>query len=282
MRTRREDSRPSGSFGLDEDRGLVGAEQRDFADWWQEVEAEFEGLAPSVQKLTVPHRGQALVALLFDTNRRPFVVRNSVYGQRGGGAGQFEVPWREREPGSDLHGVKRFVRLARPQAHLPIVEAREAQLRVGLNTRGSNKPEGQQDIYWLLLMSLFVMPQSAEWLVLPFQPARVDVEVAGTLPREAFTRLTLSPGKGRGTSPTVEGSAHKVVLTGPGMVDVQAELEQPPGALPLDQPPPHPARVQVTLQPVGSEQPVSLESNLPPEHRKGSFYLAFWSWAAEA
>jgi hypothetical protein len=36
-----------------------------------------------------------LHALLFDTSRRPFVVKNPVYGNVNGGPVAFEVPWRE-------------------------------------------------------------------------------------------------------------------------------------------------------------------------------------------
>lgn len=65
--------------GLDEEKGVVGITATDVAVWLPKVEAQFEGVAPSVNDLVVPTGSRPVVALLFDVSRRPFVVKNPVF-----------------------------------------------------------------------------------------------------------------------------------------------------------------------------------------------------------
>jgi hypothetical protein len=53
------------------------------ADWLSKVVAEVDGLAPSLRDLVVPTSSGPVVALLFDVSRRPFAVKNTVFGQKG-------------------------------------------------------------------------------------------------------------------------------------------------------------------------------------------------------
>jgi hypothetical protein len=78
--------------GIDEKANqIVGADEQNLANWWPQVVSEFEsGFAPDKQDLAIPTDGVTVVALLFQTDRRPFVVKNAQQGRV-----QFEVPWRD-------------------------------------------------------------------------------------------------------------------------------------------------------------------------------------------
>ncbi len=63
-------------IGLDETRGVVGAEKEEVANWLPQVEQQFDQLAPGVYDLNVPVENKTLVALSVETERAPFVVKN--------------------------------------------------------------------------------------------------------------------------------------------------------------------------------------------------------------
>ena len=81
-------------IGIDEKTGLVGAKHEELATWYAKVKSQFNGVAPSLMNLNIPIQGKTVVALLFETDRAPYVVINPVYGKTGGGAVSHEAPWR--------------------------------------------------------------------------------------------------------------------------------------------------------------------------------------------
>ena len=81
-------------IGVDEDKGPIGAKKADMAQWWGEVVTQFDGVSPEVTDLVVPVKGVSVVALLFETDRFPFVVKNPAHGKPNGGPVEREVPWR--------------------------------------------------------------------------------------------------------------------------------------------------------------------------------------------
>src|SRR5262249_42752409 len=82
-------------IGVDERAGRVtGADPVELSNWWAAVSAEFDGLAPGLTDINVLHEGQIVVALYFETDRSPFVVKNPAYGSPSGGPVALEVPWR--------------------------------------------------------------------------------------------------------------------------------------------------------------------------------------------
>src|SRR5262249_4597625 len=83
-------------IGVDEVNGVSGADHQEMADWLAGVSKQFDGLAPRCYDLNVPTKnGKTVVALLFETNRAPFVVKNPYYGRRKDDPISLEVPWRE-------------------------------------------------------------------------------------------------------------------------------------------------------------------------------------------
>lgn len=77
--------------GVDEkSASVVGADAIDIAAWWDQVKACFDGTAPLLQHIALEIGGIPVVALLFQTDLAPFVVKNPAGGQISR-----EVPWRE-------------------------------------------------------------------------------------------------------------------------------------------------------------------------------------------
>ena len=64
-------------IGLDEECGVIGASGKNLPDWLAQVRSHFESLHPELERdLNVPVDDQTVVALVFGTDRAPFVVEN--------------------------------------------------------------------------------------------------------------------------------------------------------------------------------------------------------------
>ena len=84
------------------------------------MKSHFDGQAPSVQDLAVTVGDAVVVALVFGTDRAPFVVKNP---------GEFEVPWREAT-GTRSARRAELLTLLSPLQKLPSVEALSCRLVV--------------------------------------------------------------------------------------------------------------------------------------------------------
>lgn len=128
-------------IGLDEKTGVNGADYSEMTEWFAAVSGQFDGLAPLCHQLNVPTLdGKTVVALVFDTYRAPFVVKNPAFGSTKGEGVQFEVPWRE---GTKVRSASRsdLIRLFSDTETLQaLLGELEYNLEVG-NTYGSH--EGQ-------------------------------------------------------------------------------------------------------------------------------------------
>jgi hypothetical protein len=78
-------------IGLDEKRGVTGADRIELANWWPKVQSCFGGASPTVTDVNVTiDNGQTFVALYFECAGRPFVV-----SLPPGSTTDRDVPWRE-------------------------------------------------------------------------------------------------------------------------------------------------------------------------------------------
>jgi hypothetical protein len=134
---------------------VVGASFSEFANWYPAVEKEFDGVAPRCTPVNIPHRDGTVVALLVETDRMPYVVRNAVHGLQGGGAVSFEVPWRN---GSRTDSARRaeLVKLLIPATKLPEVEVLAAGLWAHELKPALPRPAC---IVWRLDVYLFITPR---------------------------------------------------------------------------------------------------------------------------
>lgn len=110
-------------IGVDEKAGrITNASNVEVADWNATLRAEFDREAPSlIHTLPVHKEDTTVVALLFDSSRAPYVLKNPVANQPGAGPVQFEVPWRE---GNAIRSARRehLLRILEPEARSPVLE----------------------------------------------------------------------------------------------------------------------------------------------------------------
>jgi hypothetical protein len=177
--------------GIDETDGVVGASHNDLAAWWPAVRKHFEALAPElVQDINIPVDDKTVVALLFNTNRAPFVVANPFYGQPGGGHVAAEVPWRD---GTSIRSARRedLLRLLVPIQHLPIVEPLSASLVCTRRNPQPDQPSHHLD--WQLIVELYVTSATRARLIIPYHRCTAQFSIAPFLSGIALHSITLRP-----------------------------------------------------------------------------------------
>lgn len=208
-------------IGVDQKSGVVGADHNEMANWYKQVESYFDdGIAPSVTDLNVPFESKTVVALLFNTERRPFVVKT-----QNGGSISHEVPWRGATSTRSAKRAELLGMLSRIP-RLPKWEAVNGTLNKEPLTRprmrGSNR-------LWRLWFNLYVIPEGTERLSIPFHrcSGSLDFPTAGSNPK--FRSFILSPYDRQ--SVNIKGSNTDLVISGPGMVTLEASAESMSGGV---------------------------------------------------
>jgi hypothetical protein len=104
--------------------------QVDPEKWWSQVESEFEGkVAPQPRILQVAIGQEIVTAILFETARPPYVVRNAAYGLPGAGPVRWEIPWREGTA-TKTAGRGEAIQILFPLTKLPRLDILEASFSV--------------------------------------------------------------------------------------------------------------------------------------------------------
>jgi len=231
-------------IGVDEAGEVVGADKGAVASWWAQVKAECVEMFPELVDLNVPVGSQTVVALLFETERAPFVVRNPA-----GGAIGYEVPWRD---GTAIRSARRseLIRILSPLQTLPDVEV----LGCTAHAVPETKEEGDT-LKWLLWLRTFITPRNGTGLVIPFHRCQVSLEFQDAS-RLAFDSVRLGTPGGLGT---LGGATHyQVALDGPACINLSAEQVS------SLRPPVGPALLQVQIRPAGADVPLPLVCELRP------------------
>lgn len=247
-------------IGVDEDSGVAGATRNEIAEWWKQVASQFDGEAPSLVDVNIPVDNTTVVALLFETDRAPYVVKNP-----SGGTISFEVPWRE---GTALRTATRsdLIRLLVPIMHLPKVEVLGGEL---------NCFQEESYLYCkLVALRLYVEPAIGEGIVFPYHRCEALFEISNLVPRTPFTDLRIFPparqpgllGYFAGpNSVSVDNTDHEVIVRGPGRVDVTGERKlrsQETRQLTVAAFKGSSVRIEVKLVPSYGEYPVSISAEI--------------------
>lgn len=217
-------------IGVDEVSGVSGAEATELADWFSAVRSHFNHVYPELQDVNVQVGDHTVVALLFRTDRAPFLVKNPVFGSPGGGSVEWEVPWRE---GRKTRTATRedIIRLIGPLVRLPELE----WLHCSVSVRVEKSTDKDPIQMWYLYGSLYFVPTGPEPLVIPFHRCEVTVTLANGQVLDDWSDFRLSPprrvhmSRGLGISSsidsmTVESSSSEVIITGPGRVKFEASM----------------------------------------------------------
>ncbi len=273
-------------IGLDEKKGAVSVTPTDSADWLPKVEAEFEGVSPKVVDLVVPTGTSPVIALLFDVSRRPFVVKNQVFGKTGGGAVSLEVPWRR---GTKIHSARRdeLLRILVPRQALPFVELLEASASLGIHKpvdpagygRRPSPKQLSEHLAWSFDLKLYVTPHNRDLLVLPTHKASLKFRVGSEETVSVDEFRFFPPYRSTGTgldyvvdSSTVTASVGEAVLKGPGLLTARADYYEAVRELPIN------ANVSATLAVAPAESDMTTETafQLEPSERISENELQRW------
>jgi len=255
--------------GVNEKKGVVGARHEDLADWYPKVQAQFDGLAPQLVDYNIPVGGKTVVALLFETERAPFVVKNPCFGKKDGGPVEREVPWRE---GTRVRSARRadLVRLLSPLQALPDFEVLSGTL-----VAKREISEGESVLVWRLILELYVETPSEDRVVIPFHRCRATCEVSPSVGRMVFNYVRLEPplssappGHSRQLSKTIDATRDEVLIYGPGKLYLFAGLGTPV----VEEGIANEARVSASLLPTNTEHSAPISVTLDrcsPEEREG-------------
>jgi hypothetical protein len=259
-------------IGVDEEKGVdcvIGANAADLASWYPTVESFFNELAPRMIPLNIPVDDKTVVALLFETDRAPFVVKNQAYGSTGGGSVELEVPWRENTSIRSAHRSD-LIRLLAPLEFLPEIEILDIELTAkigGKNSVGNYHPDELR-----LNSELYIVPKSRERVIIPFHRCRVEFEIPGVLTFES-NWMSLNPARGidgigvvlKPGSLTIQSTVYEIIIEGSGKISLAAIAQRP--SLPEDRKNCD-VRISIYLLPTTASRPVVLTKTLPyPEEK---------------
>jgi hypothetical protein len=226
-------------IGVDEKgKKISDADIKDLADWYPQLEKQFDGLAPKLlTDLNIPVEEKTVVALLFETDRAPFVVKNPK-----GGSPELEVPWRE---GTRTKSATRsdLIRLLSPIQKLPKFEV--------LN--GSLTSDIKENFFSLKIsLRMYVTIRSEAKIIIPFHQCQASFFIPECIEQTNFNKLNLKPtgedvhipiGKEpsassmsrssgadtilkkvfRSSSLTIDKSETQVIISGPDILFLEAE-----------------------------------------------------------
>jgi hypothetical protein len=259
-------------LGLNEETGAVSTERPDLAAWWPQVEAEFEGVAPRlISDLVVDCGGGTVTALLIETDRAPYVVRNPKFNTREGGPVELEVPWRE---GTRTRSARRqdLLRVLVPLLRLPQIQVLGAEGSAEWSRSGE-----QGGLDWNAVVQLYVIPSSPEPVVFPFHQCESRISAGDLLPGGYRSYIRLRPEmrvvqdarvgrvfqtKVDTSSLTVSGSNREVIVRGPGVVEAVLSAYTSPSHGSFGGP--SGMEISLWLQPAGSTDRVLTEVSLEP------------------
>jgi hypothetical protein len=257
-------------IGVDEKSHEVpGADNAELSDWWAQVRSQFESLAPDMDPLAVPHEGHTVVALLFDTERAPFVIKNPDFG-RGPTAIELEVPFRRA---NSTRSARRedLLRILLPAARTPDHEVLSAKLEV-------TAPDSDGISQGSLEVQIYLEPHVVGPLYLPLHRVRIafssamenlawsKTESASLAPRQRY-----SPGPSpfhphfENLSATIRVSDGELVVDGPGLIvaELRGRVEGMAAATPSPQPR-MPINLSMVLPVSRATRPITIDVVLSP------------------
>jgi hypothetical protein len=252
-------------IGVDEVQGVVGVKQEELTNWLSKVNAQFEGLHLSPLDFVIPHKNGSVVALFFETDRAPFVVKIPEFGQIKGVSCSHEVPWRE---GTKIRTARRsdLLRVLVPQLSLPDLELLSAELTLSESSIG---------LSWHFWAAIYVEPEIGISIAFPYHRCDVNLTVPGKLDIVPMHEIRIVPpyrpvsgGRGFAQEPdshTVAHNQHSAIIYGPGWIKLSASLHSDPPIGSLDG---TTAKINVSIRPTHVELPIKFDLDLywePPD-----------------
>lgn len=232
-------------IGIDQENGVQGASHNELATWWPQVQGYFDGPSPPMRDVNITWNDRTVVALLFSTERAPFVVRNPAFGQPNGGPVQREVPWREgTATRSATHND--LVLLLMPLQRVPYSEVTSAAVTLIQDQCRTNH-------IWTLDLKMFVNPAIGERLVLLHNRCYGSFEVPTHVARTDLANWRITSVAGQQAAQIENG----FTLEAPSVIRLRAD-----GRAPMLDMLGTEVQVTVNILPVGAERPITVETTL--------------------
>lgn len=208
-------------IGVDENGRVTPAQgpEPEPHQWLAQIKKWFDGLAPDlICDRKIPRDEGHVTALMFDTRRAPYVVRNPERDHRKGEV-DLEVPWREA---TEVRSARRqdLVRMFQPFVALPSWELIEGALAFGAHM------SDQFQAGWHGTLTLYAVPRSGGNVVIPFHKLHAAVRDE----RQGWSvplKVSCPPSFGRAE---MVGSTNvtlgEIILYGPAKVELQLSSDQ--------------------------------------------------------
>jgi hypothetical protein len=261
-------------IGVDEKKGVIGAKHEEIADWFIAVKAEFDGIYPSMTDLNIPIDNSTIVALYFETDRAPYVIRNPAYNIEKGNI-SYETPWRE---GTSIRSARRsdLIKILIPVISLPEIEILSGMLTL---TEGKDL-----HWYWDLKFDTYVTPPYGYYSVLPFHQCEASFTIINRLEKTYLTSIKFKPpykykipfsvgsGASEPDSFTIKQTDYEVIIDGPGRLTISAEIQTELRNIRFDN---SKAEIIIKIRPSHSNTSIQLNETMywknPDENRYGQW-----------
>jgi hypothetical protein len=244
-------------IGLDEKAGPRDPGQIEVSDWFATVRQQFDSVYPELQDLNIRLGDHTVVAMVFSTDRAPYVIRNPSYGKEGGEKVELEVPWRE---GRSTRTARRqeLLRMLAPLMVVPEIEG----LSCELSLREEWNDDATQVHRWHLNGSIYLLPTGRDQIVIPFHRCKVRLAISPNQVIEEWKEFGLNAPRKIGRiarrqlsafddSKTIESTSAELIVNGPGRVEFFVGV----AATALDLPPPGNVAASLYLHAVGASVP---------------------------
>jgi len=248
-------------IGLDEkDARVTGADYTEISNWKQSIEAWFNELAPILTHINVPYEGKTVVALLWETDRRPFLVKTPEGGQI-----TLEVPWRDACSTRTASRMD-LLRLLYPVSKAPSFESIKGSFTIATVEYGDY---GQRLCRGGLFLDVYIVPGSAERVVIPYHKCEAKVkfissELSFNLGNIWFQSSYeyISPLFGSKPSHTIICTGTEAIINGPGMAAITTNnpsISSENKNLVYGD-----IDVTITILPIGAETPINIIKRMSP------------------
>jgi hypothetical protein len=210
-------------IGLDETEGVVGINSLKFIDWYAKVKSNFDGISPDVIDLDIVSENKIIKCLYFITERIPFLVKNSVYGKKGGGPVSFEVPWRE---GTEVRTATRneLIKILSPIPNRPRFEIQDGSIDIRQFNIGFS---------FYLNLDLYVEKEINQDVQIPFHKCQASIVYGVKKELIELTNIIISPpwtilrgdSQYQSSSITIKSTPDEMIVSGSGRIFFKASNE---------------------------------------------------------
>ncbi|MHB8778987.1 MAG: AlbA family DNA-binding domain-containing protein [Anaerolineales bacterium] len=272
-------------IGVDEKNGVTGVDYKDYAEWFSKVNSQFdERLAPDAICINVPYEGLTVLAIIFETDRSPYVVKNPA-----GGAIQFEVPWRDATSIKTANRSQ-LLQVLVPSQNIPKIDVLAGKLVVIEHIH-------EKDWYWDLTLELYVSSYLRTPITIPFHQCSSYFEINQNSLQTSLSNISLSPpplghwayhvrnfGQSNSApaqrpehdSLTIDGTSTELIIKGPGKFKFTGNIKTDPVEINILN---STVNVKISLQPIESDRLIHLNIGMKwlDRSRSGSNEKGSWT-----